>query len=146
MHDIKAIRENPQDVRRRHAPPRPRPARRPRFWPSTRRAARRSPRPRRPGRAQRRHEGRGRRQGPRRRAEFDRLRALVARRKDEIARLEEEAKAEDARLTDLLLRLPNLPLPEVPDGADETDNVELRRRGTPRTFDFPRANTSTSRP
>jgi seryl-tRNA synthetase len=68
--------------------------------------------------------------------EFERLRALVARRKDEIARLEEEAKAEDVRLTDLLLRLPNLPLPEVPDGADETENVELRRRGTPRAFDF----------
>jgi seryl-tRNA synthetase len=69
-------------------------------------------------------------------AEFERLRALVARRKDEIAALEEEAKAEDARLTDLLLRLPNPPLPEVPDGKDEEDNVELRRRGTPRTFDF----------
>ena len=69
-------------------------------------------------------------------AEFERLRALVARRKDEIARLEEDAKAEDARLADLLLRLPNPPLPEVPDGADEDGNVELRRRGTPRSFDF----------
>jgi seryl-tRNA synthetase len=69
-------------------------------------------------------------------AEFDRLRALVAQRKDEIAALEEQAKAEDARLTDLLMRLPNPPLPEVPDGADEEGNVELRRRGTPRTFDF----------
>jgi seryl-tRNA synthetase len=69
-------------------------------------------------------------------AEFERLRALVAQSKDEIARLEEEARAEDGRLTDLLLRLPNPPLPEVPDGADENDNVELRRRGTPRTFDF----------
>jgi seryl-tRNA synthetase len=69
-------------------------------------------------------------------AEFERLRALVARRKDEIARLEDEARAEDSRLTDLLLRLPNPPLPEVPDGADENGNVELRRRGTPRPFDF----------
>ncbi len=68
--------------------------------------------------------------------EFERLRAIVAQRKDDIARLEEEAKAEDARLTDLLMRLPNPPLPEVPDGADENDNVELRRRGTPRTVDF----------
>jgi seryl-tRNA synthetase len=69
-------------------------------------------------------------------AEFERLRALVAQRKDDIARLEEEAKAEDGRLTDLLLRLPNPPLAEVPDGADEDGNVELRRRGTPRAFDF----------
>jgi seryl-tRNA synthetase len=69
-------------------------------------------------------------------AEFDRLRTLVTQRRDDIARLEEEAKAEDARLTDLLMRLPNLPLPEVPDGADENDNVEFRRRGTPRAFDF----------
>jgi seryl-tRNA synthetase len=69
-------------------------------------------------------------------AEFERLRALVARRKEEIARLEEEAKAEDDRLADLLLRLPNPPLPDVPDGADEEGNVELRRRGTPRSFDF----------
>ncbi|SIO28846.1 seryl-tRNA synthetase [Rhodovulum sp. ES.010] len=69
-------------------------------------------------------------------AAFERLRALVAKKKDEIARLEDEAKAEDAKLDDLLMRLPNLPLDDVPDGADEGDNVELRRWGTPRGFDF----------
>ncbi|MCO8145366.1 serine--tRNA ligase [Rhodovulum tesquicola] len=69
-------------------------------------------------------------------AEFERLRALVAEKKDEIARLEEEARAEDARLADLLMRLPNLPLDDVPDGADESDNVELHRWGSPRAFDF----------
>ncbi len=69
-------------------------------------------------------------------AEFERLRALVAEKKDEVARLEEEAKAEDQRLADLLMGLPNLPLDEVPDGADENDNVEIRRWGTPRSFDF----------
>ncbi|NNK67795.1 MAG: serine--tRNA ligase [Rhodobacteraceae bacterium] len=69
-------------------------------------------------------------------AEFERLRALLAEKKDEIARLEEAAKAEDARLTDLLLGLPNLPFHDVPDGDDEDDNVELRRWGTPRAFDF----------
>ena len=69
-------------------------------------------------------------------AEFERLRALVAEKKDEIARLDEEAKAKDAALRDLLLTLPNLPLDDVPDGADETDNVEIRRWGTPRAFDF----------
>ena len=40
------------------------------------------------------------------------------------------------RLRDLLMRLPNLPLDEVPDGADENDNVEIRRWGNPRNFDF----------
>ncbi len=69
-------------------------------------------------------------------AEFERLRALVAEKKDEIARLEAEAKAEDARLQELLMALPNAPLTDVPDGADEADNVELRRAGTPRAFDF----------
>jgi len=68
--------------------------------------------------------------------EFERLRGLVAAKKDEVAALEETAKAEDARLTDLLMGLPNLPLPEVPDGADEGDNVELRRQGEPPAFDF----------
>jgi seryl-tRNA synthetase len=69
-------------------------------------------------------------------AGFERLRALVAEKKAEIARLTEEAAAEDARLRDLLLTIPNLPLPQVPDGTDETGNVELRRWGTPRAFAF----------
>jgi seryl-tRNA synthetase len=69
-------------------------------------------------------------------AEFERLRALVAEKKDEIARLETEAAAADAALRDLLLGIPNLPLDDVPDGPDETANVELRRRGAPRNFAF----------
>ena len=69
-------------------------------------------------------------------AEFERLRALVAAKKDEIARLEEDAKAEDARLRDLLLTLPNAPYDDVPDGEDENDNVEIHRWGEPATFDF----------
>ncbi|MCB1351472.1 MAG: serine--tRNA ligase [Rhodobacteraceae bacterium] len=69
-------------------------------------------------------------------AEFERLRALVSEKKDEISRLEEEAKAEDARLNELLMGLPNLPLESVPVGRDETENVEIRRWGTPRAFAF----------
>ncbi|MFV0360003.1 serine--tRNA ligase [Tropicimonas sp.] len=69
-------------------------------------------------------------------AEFERLRDLVAGKKDEIAVLEEQAKAEDFRLNELLSTLPNLPLDDVPDGADETGNVEIRRWGAPRAFDF----------
>ncbi len=69
-------------------------------------------------------------------AEFDRLRALVADKKAEVARLNDEAKADDEALRDLLLTLPNAPLDEVPDGADESQNVELRRDGSPRNFSF----------
>ena len=36
----------------------------------------------------------------------------------------------------MLLKIPNLPLDDVPEGADESANVELRRWGTPRAFDF----------
>ena len=69
-------------------------------------------------------------------AEFARLRALVAEKKAEIARLEEEARGGDAQLTGLLEELPNTPLAEVPEGADESDNVEIKRWGEPRAFDF----------
>jgi seryl-tRNA synthetase len=69
-------------------------------------------------------------------AEFERLRALVAEKKAEIVLLTDEAATEDARLRDLLLTIPNLPLAEVPEGRDEHDNVEIRRWGSPRNFDF----------
>ena len=69
-------------------------------------------------------------------AEFERLRALVAEKKDEIARLEAEASAADAALRDMLMGVPSLPYDDVPDGPDETANVELRRWGGPRNFGF----------
>ena len=69
-------------------------------------------------------------------AEFERLRKLVAEKKDEIARLEDEARQHDRHLAEMLQEIPNLPLDDVPDGPDESANVELRRWGTPRAFDF----------
>ncbi len=69
-------------------------------------------------------------------AEFERLRALVGAKKAEIATLEEQSKAETARLNGILMSLPNIPADDIPDGADEDDNVELRRIGTPRNFAF----------
>ena len=52
----------------------------------------------------------------------------------------EEAKREldlvQGELDALLLGLPNLPDASVPVGKDEDDNVEVRRWGTPREFDF----------
>ena len=68
--------------------------------------------------------------------EFARLRGLVAERKAEIAALTEAAKADDAALRDLLLAIPNTPQAAVPDGADETGNVELRRWGAAPALDF----------
>ncbi len=48
----------------------------------------------------------------------------------------ERLDALQRELGDMLLGVPNLPYPEVPHGADETGNVELRRWGKPREFDF----------
>ena len=69
-------------------------------------------------------------------AGFERLRALVADKKDEIARLEDEARSHDRHLTEMLLEIPNAPLDDVPVGEDESANVELRRWGAPRQFNF----------
>ncbi len=64
------------------------------------------------------------------------LMAEVAGLKDQLPQLDEQEKALSAELDDLLAGLPNLPADDVPDGADENDNVELMRWGTPRSFDF----------
>jgi len=50
-----------------------------------------------------------------------------------------EARLADvqARLNELMLNVPNLPHASVPVGRSEQDNVEVRRWGTPRAFDFP---------
>ena len=69
-------------------------------------------------------------------AEFDRLRALVSEKKVEMASLGEEAKAKDEALADMLMGIPNLPFDDTPDGANENDNVEVHRWGTPREFNF----------
>ena len=67
-------------------------------------------------------------------ANFERLRALMAAKKDEVAELEAQAKAQDAELTEMLAGLPNLLHPDVPEGVDEADNTEIRTWGTPRRF------------
>ena len=48
----------------------------------------------------------------------------------------ERLEVVQAELHEMLFGLPNLPQPGVPDGADETGNVEARRWGTPPAFDF----------
>jgi seryl-tRNA synthetase len=69
-------------------------------------------------------------------AEFERLRGRVAEMKETIGALEAEADHADRALADLLGGLPNLPLDDVPDGPDESSNVEIRRWGSPRDLGF----------
>ncbi|APX25255.1 MAG: serine--tRNA ligase [Rhodobacteraceae bacterium] len=69
-------------------------------------------------------------------AEFERLRALVGEKKAEVADMQTRAKELDAQLNELLMGLPNLPYDDTPEGADEDDNVEIHRWGTPGSFDF----------
>ena len=52
--------------------------------------------------------------------------------KQKVAVLEEEEKHLSTQLKEQLLTYPNLPSPDCPEGKDETDNVELRRWGSPR--------------
>lgn len=53
-----------------------------------------------------------------------------------IKALDEELEEVEAAVKDMASRLPNLPNPTIPVGPDESANVELRKVGTPREFDF----------
>ncbi|MGO8816877.1 MAG: serine--tRNA ligase [Terriglobia bacterium] len=55
----------------------------------------------------------------------------------EIAELDEQAKACDERLREVLRLVPNVPHASVPVGHSAADNQEVRRWGQPRQFDFP---------
>ncbi|HUY14366.1 MAG TPA: serine--tRNA ligase [Terriglobia bacterium] len=55
---------------------------------------------------------------------------------EEIGRFDEEAKARDEQLRELLRNVPNLPHESVPVGRTSADNQEIRRWGQPRQFDF----------
>ncbi len=61
----------------------------------------------------------------------------------EMKEISSRRKALDVRVTEvereideILLKVPNLPAPEVPEGKDETDNVEIKRWGEVPRFDF----------
>ena len=68
--------------------------------------------------------------------EAEAAKAQVAQLKTDMENIESELPQVQAALDDLLLRIPNLPHESVPVGKDETENVEVRKVGTPRTFDF----------
>jgi len=70
------------------------------------------------------------------RDEAEAKKAEVAGLKDKQAELEARRDTAEAAMHDLLAGLPNLPADGVPVGSDESANVEVRKWGTPREFDF----------
>ena len=63
---------------------------------------------------------------------MDRTRSM----KEEIERCTADAAAAEQQMQAVLQQIPNLPAESVPPGTSAEDNVEVRRWGTPRTFDF----------
>lgn len=71
-----------------------------------------------------------------RREEAEELKAEVREINDELDVLTAHLDQVDRDVRELLLVIPNPPDPSVPRGCDETENVEVRRWGTPPAFDF----------
>ena len=55
---------------------------------------------------------------------------------NEIKTDDEKVRDIDAQLRDFMLRIPNIPCDDCPVGVDDSDNLEMRRNGTPREFTF----------
>ena len=70
------------------------------------------------------------------RDEAEAKKAEIAGLKDKQSELETKRDEADAQMRELLSALPNIPAEGVPVGADETANVEVRKWGEPREFDF----------
>ncbi len=64
------------------------------------------------------------------------LMAEVGAQADQLKALEQQLDSVQKRLSDYLMVIPNLPHASVPAGKSEADNVEARRVGEPRKFDF----------
>ena len=62
--------------------------------------------------------------------------AEIANLGDELAKLEKENNDLQNQLDNILLSIPNLPHSSVPVGRDETENVEVRRVGEPKSYNF----------
>jgi len=56
--------------------------------------------------------------------------------KEELKKLEPQLKQSEADFIEVFNQIPNPPLAAVPKGKDESDNVEVRKWGTPTKFDF----------
>ena len=55
---------------------------------------------------------------------------------DRVKELDEQVREVEGQIYDAMLRIPNIPNDEVPDGDTDEDNVEIRRFGEPTKFDF----------
>lgn len=55
---------------------------------------------------------------------------------EEIKKIEEKQKELEEKIMEIALNIPNIPADDVPVGKDETENVEIRRWGEPKKFDF----------
>ena len=71
-------------------------------------------------------------QGEEKQKAIDRMKEVA----NEIKALEPEYRRLDDQVAEALLHVPNPPREDVPEGETESDNVELRRWGTPPEFDF----------
>ncbi|OAM39966.1 serine--tRNA ligase [Eikenella sp. NML120348] len=69
-------------------------------------------------------------------AEVEAAMSEVAKIKTDLERADTDYQTVQAQIDTLLLSIPNLPHESVPAGKDETENVEVRRVGSPRQFDF----------
>ncbi|MGC8819971.1 MAG: serine--tRNA ligase [Fervidobacterium sp.] len=68
--------------------------------------------------------------------EFEKVIAESKKIGEEIAQYESKQKELEEKMFNLALYVPNIPHESVPVGKDETENVEIRRWGEPRKFDF----------
>lgn len=64
------------------------------------------------------------------------LMAEISAMKERISTIDTELETIDEKIKTILLKTPNLPDPSLPIGKDDSANVEVRRWGTPRSFDF----------
>jgi len=71
------------------------------------------------------------------RDEADALKSEMTRVGDQIKAFDDRLRLVDEELFDAMSRIPNLPLPGVPVGKDDSENIVVRTWGEPRPFDFP---------
>ncbi|WP_234124815.1 serine--tRNA ligase [Clostridium hydrogenum] len=66
----------------------------------------------------------------------DALMADMKKLSDDIKNIDAEVSKIDEEIQYIMLRIPNIPHPSVPEGKSDEDNVEIRKWGEPRKFDF----------